>query len=269
MIPGLFDKMINILDRLDPPQRARKLSNRDVLECAVFVLRTGVGWRDIKHLTNASPMTAYSRYNSWVVRGFIAKVWNELLQQYSARRLKRNPHWFKSLFIDSSMIKNVAGIDCTGKNSTDRGRKATKLSTICDENQVPVAAVFFPANESDVNTIEATVASIHCPIRRDARYNNVLIGDKGYISSETGGYLKELGIKLLTPPKVNSRNKKRSKVEILQLRKRHCVENLFCRLDKFKRIHVRRDKTIAMFEAMHQLAFCIVIVQRLNDMDKD
>lgn len=269
MKPGLFEHFVTIIDRLDPPKRIRKLSNRDVIECAVYVLKTGVAWREAKVPPGTSPMTAYDRYTGWVKSGFVSRAWTELLSMYSARQLKRNPLWFKNLFIDSSMIKNVAGVDCTGANPTDRKRQATKLSTICDEAQVPISALFIPANQSDVTTVEDTVAGIKCLVRKDERYTNVLIGDKGYVCKDTTAYLKEFRIKLLTPPKINAKNKKRSKTEKAQLKMRHRVENLFCRLDKFKRLYTRRESSISMFEAMHQLAFCMITIRQFDALGTD
>jgi transposase len=72
-----------------------------------------------------------------------------------------------------------------------------------------------------------------------------------------------------TPAKRNSLNKVRTKKERAQLRRMHCIENLFCRLDKFKRLHVRRDKSIASFEAMHQLAFCLLVINKMDMLDCD
>jgi transposase len=269
MKPGLFNHFISIIDRLDPPQRVRKLSNRDVVECAVYVLRTGVGWRDGRVPPGSSPMTAYGRWKEWAEHGIMDTVWHELLQIYSARQLKTNPQWFKDLFIDTTMIKNVSGVDCTGKNSTDRGRQATKLSVICDQAQIPVAAVFYPANITDVTTTEETVSNIACSVRKDSRYRNTIIGDKGYVSEENTAILKTQDFKLLFPAKRNARKKYRTSKERGQLRRRHRIENLFCRLDKFKRIHVRRDNTIVVFEAMHKLAFSLLIADKLEQMDCD
>jgi hypothetical protein len=88
----------------------------------------------------------------------------------------------KMFFLDSSMIKNIHGQDCVGPNPTDRGRLGTKISTICDPNQVPLSCIFYPANVSDSNTTIKTVKSVACSLRLDRRSTIDLIGDKGYIS---------------------------------------------------------------------------------------
>ena len=45
---------------------------------------------------------------------------------YSSERLMENPKWFKDIYIDSTLVKNMAGVDCVEKNPTDRGRLGTK-----------------------------------------------------------------------------------------------------------------------------------------------
>ena len=46
-------------------------------------------------------MTAYGRFNDLIGKGVMKAAWQELLQMYSARQLKRNPNWFKDIFIDT------------------------------------------------------------------------------------------------------------------------------------------------------------------------
>ena len=105
------------------------------------------------------------------------------------------------------MIKNIAGKDFLGKNPTDRGRNASKLSIICDSAQIPISACFYPANKTDVTTTMETVALINCRIRRDNRYCNTLVGDKGCISKDIAASLKAKRIKLLNTHQEECQNK--------------------------------------------------------------
>jgi hypothetical protein len=81
--------------------------------------------------------------------------------------------------------------------------------------------------------------------------------------------LKQQSIKLLYPAKKNmkTQNQVRSKSERCKLRKRYRIENMFGRIDKFKRLYTRRDRTICMFEALHHFAFCIMTFNQLLKMD--
>ena len=252
---------VDILDKFDPPRRMRKFSNRDVLNAVFLLLNSGMSWRDLNRC-NISASAVYKRYNAWVKNGIIRKAWAHLLGAYASRRLKDDPKWFGSIFIDTTMVKNIQGNDCIGKNPTDRGRAATKLSLICDNARIPISATFHPANNADVSVAEETVSEIQCPIRRDTRYKNILIGDKGYASVSLAARLMKSKIELLTPVKRRSKQKRTAKQKQM-LKQRYRIENVFCRLDKFKRIHLRRDQSILSFEAMHHLAFCVLLGREL------
>jgi hypothetical protein len=64
---------------------------------------------------------------------------------------------FKTLFIDTTMIKNLAGTDCVERNPTDRGRLGSKMSVVCDMNRVAVGCVMYPANHADCKTVQNTI----------------------------------------------------------------------------------------------------------------
>ena len=51
---------------------------------------------------------------------------------------------------NTTAYKNIYGKDCVGKNPTDRGRKATKLSVIVDEKGVPHSLHASEGNVSDM-----------------------------------------------------------------------------------------------------------------------
>ena len=252
-------ELVDVFDRLDPQKRQRKLSNHDALRQCCYILKTGIPWR-YAPITTCSYSTVYKRFLSWVDRGVFEQAWRELMALYSKRRLSTDPHWFKELFIDTTMIKNVGGVDGLGKNPTDRGRLATKLSVLVDNAMVPVSCEFFPANRNDCMTAIPTVKSICCPIRRDNRYTATIVGDKGYISKSIETDLRPMKLKLLTPYKKNARKPRaHSNAELGSLKQRHKVENLFCRLDKFRKIHCRHEKSLMSYRALTLLGMALIV----------
>ena len=48
-----------------------------------------------------------------------------------------------------------------------------------------------------------------------------------------------------------------------ELKRRHKIENLFCRLKHFKRIRHRMDALASVFEAQIHMAFCFLLVPQL------
>jgi hypothetical protein len=144
-----------------------------------------------------------------------------MLNKYSHEQLSDDPRHFRHLFIDSTMIKNISGCDCVGRNPSDRGRLATKISIICDKNMIPVSCTEWPANVSDIKTLEKSVNNMSCPIKKDNRFKNYVIGDKGYVSKALTELLAKSKIIKLTPHRKNSKKvKKMDKDDKERLRER-------------------------------------------------
>lgn len=258
--PVNLQHVATVMDRLDPPQRVRKLSSFSVLECAARVLSTGLAWKDAGDPSTA----AYKRFRQWAIRGTLRQAWSLLLSQYSECQLQRNPAWFKDLFIDCTHVKNIRGTDCVGRNPTDRGRLGTKMSVVCDNNMVPLACLYDGSNTSDVSLALPTAASIACPLTNDGRRRCNIVGDKGYVSAPLRQQLRLLKLRLVTDKKKGCKDTKRiSKADRLRLTARHKIENTFCRLDKFTRIRSRLETSVASFEAFNTLAFIILTMQKI------
>ena len=249
----------SIFDELDPAVRQRKISNSDVLRMLCFALKTGVPWRYLPTSGQCDWSTAYKRYKRWIRLGLFDKALSSIRSMYANRRLSEDPSWFKELFIDCSFVKNVGGVDCLGKNPTDRGRLATKLSAVVDNNMMPLSCEYFPGNTCDCSVAIETIDKIGCKVRVDKRYKNTIVGDKGYVSQNIARELKKRNMKLLTPVKKGmTRTKKLVRSHEELLRKRHKVENFFCRLDKFKKIHCRHEKSLESFKALSTFAISLM-----------
>ncbi len=108
----------DLFDRFDPPKRARKLDNKTAIECLLFVIKTGVAWKHAP-AKGCSTSAVYKRLRHWMTNGVIKRVWEDLAMQYGRARLQDDPGWFKTVFIDSAMVKNLAGVDVVGPNPTD------------------------------------------------------------------------------------------------------------------------------------------------------
>ena len=114
---------------LTPPKqvgRKRSLTNNEALDLIFKVLRTGMQWREID-----SPCcftTVYRRMVLWEEQDVFTAAYKHALQTCQ----KLNPP--KYYCVDSSYVKNMFGRQDTGRNHTDRGRQALKLSIVVDHN---------------------------------------------------------------------------------------------------------------------------------------
>lgn len=251
-MPDISDVHV-LLNALDPPIRKRKLTNERAFELICYVLKIGLPWSELKYqLHGVSASAVYKRFEKWTKDGVLEKIWITILDQYSTARLSQSPHWFKELSVDTSMIKNVKGRDCVGPNPTDRGRKATKVSFIIDQAMVPVSCQFYPANHNDITTLIPAVQGIACRIHLDNRYRSVLAADKGYVSKPIADMIhREHRIAMIVPTKKGMKKRVFTAAERDVLRRRHKVENTFCRFDKFKRLHCRNDAKLVSYKAFN------------------
>jgi putative transposase len=258
-------KIEEIANIMDPPIRRRKACHKDVIQTILSFLKAGLPWRYLQE-PKATYHTYFKRFDRWMRLGVFERVWKDLLSYYSSRKLETNYKWFKELFIDTTMVKNIGGCDCLGKNPSDRGRLATKVSVICDWDEVPISCSFFPANQQDITTVVETVDNIACKTKRDGRTVLTIAGDKAYTSKHVSKVLISKNIRMVAPLKTNARKKFHKDEDMNILRNRWKIEHVFCRLDKFRRIQTRHDKRLAAYAAFNYLAMAVIVDRKLTSL---
>lgn len=104
-----------------------------------------------------------------------------------------------------------------------------------------------PGNVSDMKAAPALLERAG-PMR-------YLLGDKGYDADRLRRLTREAGA---TPVIPGRRNRKRSiRYDEQRYRSRHLIENAFCRLKDFRRVHTRYDKLAANFLSAVALATAV------------
>jgi transposase len=105
------DELWNEIEHLFPvhepsPKGGRPpVGNREVFTCLMFVLKTGIGWRDLPTEMGASEKTVRRRLNEWTDSGLWAEVFEHLLTQANAKgRLD-----MAEVLIDGGLIKAPSG----------------------------------------------------------------------------------------------------------------------------------------------------------------
>ena len=206
-----------------------------------FVLRTGCPWRDVP--PQFGPWNSvYTRWRRWCASGLWAKILARLAR--GARGKLRH--------IDCSHIKvHQHGVNpCGGQEQQAIGRSKgginTKLGAVVDAYGRVVALCLAPGQRHDLKAIQPLIATL-----RGKR----VVGDKGF---DSGPFRIQL-------------RRQRTKVCIAWLRcrrepmpfhrgyyrRRHRVENFFCRMKKFRRVATRYDKLAITFLGFIQFAAII------------
>ena len=150
--------LINIVTELNPP-RSTGRPRVDVGMCVDDVLhmcRTSQPWATLR-TTCGSFKTVYKWFRDWVGRGVFDLLWSRVQALYLRRRPSRHH------IVDTSYVKNILGIDCIGKNPTDRGRSATKVSAVTDDIGVPIRLHLFPGNASDQKVLPKGALEFNSP----------------------------------------------------------------------------------------------------------
>ena len=215
-----------------------------VLDRIVFVLTTGSQWSHLE-VKDGSWKTIYHYFTKWSSAHLFKHAYDHLVSVY----LKRNP-LTQNIVIDTSFIKNVFGRDCVGPSPFDRGRKATKVSTVVDARGVPLVFTFHRGNRNDSRTLQHTLRK--CPV---SLCGKSLYADKIYDTQHCHDVLAKQGIH-------NKISQRLQVVAPADNRVRIVVEHTFAWLDKFRRILMRFDGKVAHLRSWHYLAGCQLISRR-------
>ena len=136
---------------------------------------------------------------------------------------------------------------------------------VVDGQGVPIGAHLDSASPSEIKLLEPTIDKIAVPRkgRGRPRKNPVrIIADKGYDSDPLRERLSKRGIDLICPYRKNNKNKKyEDGRKLRRYRRRWKVERTFAWLQNFRRLVVRWEREIHMYQAFFHVA-CILITLR-------
>ncbi len=122
--------------------------------------------------------------------------------------------------------------------------RTTKVHALTDTIGRPLALALTAGNVSDITAAPAL-------LDRAANARHVL-GDKGYDADSLRLALRRAGTVPVIPGRIN--RKRRIVYDKSRARKRHVIENAFCRIKDFRRVATRYDKLAANFLSAVALA---------------
>jgi len=228
--------------------RPKSLSNEYVLDLFFKVARTGMQWGEL-NVINGSPKTIYNKFRIWTLSNIFEDAYKIILKKYISI-LKINTKLYFAT--DTTFVKSIGGNDCVGKNPTDRGRKATKVSIITDHYGIPWSISFFEANRNDCTLIPETLNSLSHPLIKGCS----IYADKGYDSKNCRNILKDIGLNPIIAKRKTVSPKSYEK-------SRYIVENTFSWIKQYRRLRNRYEIKIKYFKAMFFLAVSNLIGNRL------
>jgi transposase len=237
----------------------QKYSLSEILNDIMYVLKTGISWRNIR--SNINWRTLIFHFNRLCQYNIFQKTYKNLLKLY----VKTLSIKEKILLTDTSFIKNNIGTNKLGRNIYFKGKRCFKLSLLTDMNGIPLDIIIDAGNLSEVSYLKKHIKFI---IKSKKNHYNILMADKGYDSSYIRNDLIKNNIKPIIP--FNRRNTKDiNKIKTLNehdkklYKLRIKIENSFSWLKKNKRISEVNEKTLNSYLNFVYLAISIIIFKRL------
>ena len=143
-----------------------------------------------------------------------------------------------------------------GVGNTKRG-KGTKLMAMADGAGLPIAISIGSASPHEVKLVETTLKARFTKVRPKR-----LIGDRAYDSDPLDERLRQQGIQMIAPHKVNRKKARTQDGRALRrYRRRWKIERLFAWLQNFRRIQVRHDRILENYLGFVLLG-CMIIFLR-------
>eukprot|EP00968_Pinguiococcus_pyrenoidosus_P009533 scaffold739_cov166-Pinguiococcus_pyrenoidosus.AAC.7 len=204
--------------------RPRKLSLDYILDRVMYVLTTGVQWRHLP-VKHGSWKTVYHYFRIFTDLRVFENAFRDCSRWYQKVRHRRAGGKRDILVADTSFVKNQYGRDCVGRNPTDRGRKATKVSLLTDGLGVPCHIVFHRANRNDGRTLRHLLNNA----RRHGTSleGKTLFADKGYDSQHCRDVARYNGLAYRIPRRGRSQDRQDNSTRVV-------VEQAFGWFDKFR-----------------------------------
>lgn len=211
----------------------------------LYVLRTGIAWRDLR--SNINWKTVYWHFSRFIRYDIFKKAYNRL-------RTKLSSSNNSSVYIvDSTFIMNKFGRNKIAKNKFFRSKNCNKLSLVIDEDGFPLSVLLKPGNVHDLSFMNEHIRDMIC-FRRQPQKNITLLADKAYESKALRQKLSTKEFQLMVPKK---------KGAVVQYpfdktvyRNRIIVEHTIQKLKVYRRISVRYDAKIKSIRGFIYLALC-------------
>src|ERR1700689_3956025 len=147
---------------------------------------------------------------------------------------------------------------------TRRG-KGTKCMVVVDGHGIPLGVQLASAQTAECRLAEGTLQRVKVPRRGRGRPRSHLrrvIADRGYDSDPLRLRCKQRRTELIVPYRKNVRNRRfEDKRKLRRYRKRWKIERTNAWLQNFRRIQVRFDRILTVFQGFFHCA-CLIIALR-------
>ena len=160
---NLVDKLTLDIINIICNKKGRKPSQNNIhyLKTINYILKNGSDWNTYEGILDGS--TYKKKFYYWTKCHIF-----ELAYKYIICILEKldilNYDEIKHLFMDSTNIRNLYGIESIGRCYADKNKNATKINVIVSKNGIPLSITIHPGNISDAKLLEPTLENINIKI---------------------------------------------------------------------------------------------------------
>ncbi|WP_420807380.1 IS5 family transposase [Burkholderia plantarii] len=239
--------------------RRRTVDDRSALNGILYVLQTGIPWKDLRQeLGFGSGMTCWRRLRDWQAAG----VWHRL-HLAMLRRLREHDQidWERAC-LDGASVSSPRGARRPAPIRPIEASFGSKRHIIVDARGIPLAVTITGANRHDSMAFESTLDAIPAvagltgqPRKRPTK----LHADKGYDFARCRRYLRQRGIKARIARRgVESRDRLG--------RHRWVVERTHAWFAGFGKLRIRFERRLDIHTALLVLAAAIICSRFADDL---
>ncbi|MEV7834920.1 IS5 family transposase [Streptomyces subrutilus] len=245
------------------PERRRRhpgrlrVPDRAALAGIMYVLRTGVAWRDVPAETvGCSGVTAWRRLHDWTEVG----VWPRLHAALLAELRRADSLDLDDCSVDGSPVRALKGGITSAPRPSPRARPGSKHHLIVDRHGTPLAVTLTGGNRHDITQL-LPLLDVIPPIRgrrgRPRRKPRRLYAHRGYDFDKYRRLLWKRGIKPLIARRGVANGSGLGKV-------RWVVERAFAWLHQFKRLRIRYERRADLHQGLLEPACSLICLRRLR-----
>ena len=254
-----------IIQPLLPPRAKTgrpRSDDRRTLEGILHVLRSGCRWQDLPRRYGA-PTTVWRRLKPWQEDGTWLRLWRTVLGRLDAQgRLD-----WRYAYLDGSFAPAKKGGEAVGLT---RKGKGTKWMLVVDGQGIPPGLHLASAQQAEVALAEQTLDAVRVPRARGRPRQRPerLVADRGYDSAAFRRLLRRRGIKMCIPAKRRpSRWRPKRGRPVIARReeyaRRWTVERTFAWLGNYRRVLIRWERLLPVYEAFMTVVALLLCVNRL------
>jgi transposase len=228
-----------------------KYSLNNILTAILYVLKTGIAWRDLMFPIHWQ--SVFFHFRRLCKYSVFNKFFYFLRNNYLATRSPGVQ------LVDSSFILNKTGREHIARNKFFKSKNCNKLSLITDADGTPLSVFCGLGNLHDLNITDFHFNDLFVICGKHKSVT--LLADKGYISKQFTDKLKNCNYTLMVPHKSNMKPFENFDAHLYK--QRIHVEHTFSKLKQFKRIQLRYDSSLSAYDSFVFLACSILILRKL------